>query len=60
MFARELASIEDLEGSEQGASGGVKALVLVANPFNDLFYSFFVSVSFFFVDIMQFSGPLLG
>ena len=65
-FARKLASIKDLERSEQGASGGVrlsdavKASEPMANSFNSLCDSFFPSVLAFFVDISQSSKPPLG
>ena len=57
MFARELVSIENLERSEQGASGGIrlsdaiKASELMINLFDSLFDSFSPSVLAFFVDI---------
>ena len=57
MFARELASIENLERSEQGVSGGVRSLnvieapELMANLFNSLFDSLSPLVLAFFVNI---------
>ena len=66
MFARELASIKDLERSEQGASedvglsDAVEVSEPIVNSFNSLFDSFPPSVLAFFLDISQFSRPPLG
>ena len=66
MFARELASIEDLERSEQRASKGVglsgtfKTSELMTNSFDSLYDSFSPLVLVFFIDNSQSFGPLLG
>ena len=66
MFARELASIKNLERSEQGTSGGVrpsdavKTSELIVNSFDGLFDSFSPLILAAFVDIPQSSGPPLG
>ena len=66
MFARELASIEDLERSEQEVPGGVglsdvvKAPELMVNPFDNLLDLFSRSVLVSFVDSSKSSGPPLN
>ena len=66
MFARDLASIKNLERSKQGVSGGVrlsdaiKASELIVNLLNDLFDLFSSSILAFFINIPQSFGPPLG
>ena len=66
MFARELASIKDLERLKQGASGSiglsdaVEASESIVNSFNSLFDSFSPFVLSSFINFHQFSGLPLG
>ena len=66
MFARKLASIENLERSKQGVfesvkpSNAFKVSESMANLFNSLFDLFSPSALAFFINIPQYSGLRLG